>query len=187
MSYSGVWTNCFLTSLAKEKGMTSVATSMSAEARETRKRFWGALRALLVNTATTTSTLPTTVPRMMTVTTNTMNTDATCEWGGREGDLGEEEDVWFSREEFGDKVAGIVAITGVSTSDKSILVKWLTFWSPFFWYLQCGHHIQSVSEKITESIKIIKGIEIQWKNQPKRNQKLSLGFQKILSSFKIFF
>lgn len=124
-----------LTSLAKEKGMTSVATSMSAQARDTRKRFWGALRARLVNTATTTRTLPTTVPKMMTVTTSTMHTDATCEWGSRVGDLGEEEDVWliFSKEEFGGIVAGIVATTDVNTSDKSILVKWvlLLLRSPF--------------------------------------------------------
>ncbi len=106
-----------LTSLAKEKGMTSVATSMSADARDTRKRFWGALRARLVNTATTTSTLPITVPKMMTVTTSTMNTDATCEWGGRGGDLGEEEELWLmiSKEEFGGRVAGMVAITDVDT------------------------------------------------------------------------
>lgn len=104
--------------------MTSVATRMSADARETRKRFCGALRARLVNTATTTSTLPTTVPSMMTVTTSTMQTDAACECGGRGGDLGEEEDVWlFSREEFGGKEAGMVAVTDGNTSDWSILVK----------------------------------------------------------------
>lgn len=101
--------------------MTSVATRMSAEARDTRKRFCGALRARLVNTATTTSTFPTTVPRMMTVTTSTMNTDATCECGGRGGGRGEEEDAWltFSREQFGGEVADIVA----KTFDKSIPVK----------------------------------------------------------------
>lgn len=68
-----------LTSLAKEKGMTSVATRMSADASDTRKRFWGARRARLVKTATTTSTLPTTVPRMMMDTSSTMQTDATLE------------------------------------------------------------------------------------------------------------
>lgn len=68
-----------LTSLAKEKGMTSVATRISADASDTRKRFCGALRARLVNTASTTSTLPTTVPRMMMATTSTMQTDATLE------------------------------------------------------------------------------------------------------------
>ncbi|TNN64798.1 hypothetical protein EYF80_024993 [Liparis tanakae] len=34
---------------------------MSADARETRKRFWGARRARLVSTATITNTLPTMV------------------------------------------------------------------------------------------------------------------------------
>lgn len=92
--------------------MTSVATRMSADASDTRKRFCGALRARLVNTATTTSTLPTTVPRMMMVTTSTMQMDATLECGGSGGDLGEEE-VWLlSREEFAGNISG-----------KSILVK----------------------------------------------------------------
>lgn len=59
--------------------MTRVATRMSADARDTRKRFCGALRARLVNTATTTKTLPTTVPRMMMVTTSTMQMDTTLE------------------------------------------------------------------------------------------------------------
>lgn len=151
-----------LTSLAKENGMTSVATRMSAEARDTRKRFWGALRARLVNTATTTSTFPTTVPRMMTETTSTMNTDATCEWGGRGGDLGEEEDVWltFSKEEFGGNVLGIVAITDVNTSDKSILVKSLTLRSPLFSLPPVLHCRQSVfraaREKITQSTRMRK-------------------------------
>lgn len=53
-----------MTSLASEKGMTSVATRMSAEASDTRKRFWGALSARLVNTAMMTSTLPNTVSSM---------------------------------------------------------------------------------------------------------------------------
>lgn len=108
--------------------MTSVATRMSAEARDTRKRFWGALRALLVNTATTTSTFPTTVPRMMTPTTSMMNADATCECGGRGAGLGEEEeDVWltFSREQFGGRVAGKVSVTEWDGSQKSILVSGL--------------------------------------------------------------
>lgn len=59
--------------------MTRVATRISADARDTRNRFCGALRARLVNTATTTRTLPTTVPRMMMVTTRTMQIDATLE------------------------------------------------------------------------------------------------------------
>lgn len=99
--------------------MTSVATRMSADASDTRKRFCGALRARLVNTATTTSTLPTTVPRMMTDTTSTMSTDATCECGGSGGGLSEEEDVWlaFSSEEFGSEVGMMVG----GASEKSIL------------------------------------------------------------------
>lgn len=111
--------------------MTRVATKMSADARDTRNRFCGAFRARLVNTATTTRTLPTTVPSIMMVTTSTMQTDATCEWGGRGGDLGEEADVWlFSKEEFGRKEARMVAIADGNIS-KSILVKCLTLESPF--------------------------------------------------------
>ena len=90
-----------LTSLAKEKGITEVATRISAEARDTRNRFWGARRARLVNTATTTNTFPTTVPRMMTVTSKTIAVDAHLECGGA-GYCGEEGAVWLkpSKEEF---------------------------------------------------------------------------------------
>uniref|UniRef100_A0A8C2YGV1 Uncharacterized protein n=1 Tax=Coturnix japonica TaxID=93934 RepID=A0A8C2YGV1_COTJA len=46
--------------------MTRVATRMSAEARDTRKRFWGALSARLVKTAMMTRTLPKTVKSLAT-------------------------------------------------------------------------------------------------------------------------
>lgn len=50
-----------ISSFAREKGMTKVATRMSALAKETKKRFWGGFSALLVSTAITTKTLPTIV------------------------------------------------------------------------------------------------------------------------------
>ncbi|TNN62137.1 hypothetical protein EYF80_027627 [Liparis tanakae] len=65
-----------ISSLAKEKGITRVATKMSADAKDTKNKFCGALRARLVNTAMTTSTLPNTVSEIM-IPTSTLSGRAT--------------------------------------------------------------------------------------------------------------
>ena len=66
----------------------------------------------------------------------------------------------FSKEEFGGSVVGIVAITDVNTSDKSILVKSLTLRSPLFSPPPVLHCRQSVfraaGEKITQSTRMRK-------------------------------
>lgn len=71
-----------MTSLAREKGMTKVATKISAEAKETKNRFWGARSARLVNTATTTRAFPTIVNKMMTATTMMIRMAIHWECGG---------------------------------------------------------------------------------------------------------
>lgn len=65
--------------------MTRVATRMSADARETRKRFCGARSALLVKTATITNTLPTIVTEIITITTSIMSAVAASGYGSERG------------------------------------------------------------------------------------------------------